>query len=164
MSTSSSSDPHSTEPCAPASWRLPETPRPRPLTAGARVPDSHVSLEGKRALVVEDSWHIAFAVKCLLENAGMIVLGPAAREDAAEALLAESTPDVAVIDINLHGRLAVGLVDALNARGVPVIVVSGYEMLEELKGKVDAFLTKPVRSRALIASLRGALARGNHAV
>ena len=122
-----------------------------------------ISLEGKQALVVEDSWHIAFAVKCLLENSGMRVIGPAARIEAAEALLAESTPDVAVIDVNLHGTLAVGLVDVLNARGVPVIVVSGYEIVDAIEGKVDAFLTKPVRSRALISALKQALSPGRQA-
>lgn len=116
-----------------------------------------VSLEGKRALVVEDSWHIAFATKSLLENAGMVVMGPVAQADAAETLLAAATPDVAVIDVNLHGTLALGLVDRLNALRIPIVVVSGYEMVDALEGKISVFLKKPVRSRVLMAAVRSQL-------
>lgn len=119
--------------------------------------ESAPSLEGRLALIVEDSWHIAVAMKSLLENAGLVVLGPAGRVEAAEELLAKTRPDIAVIDINLHGEMAYGLVDRLNALGVPIIVVSGYGPHEEISGKVSAVLSKPVRSRQLVQALQAAL-------
>lgn len=143
------------EPSPAAAWAAHEPPQ-APREGPAARPSS---LEGKLALVVEDSWHIAFAMKCLLENAGLVVIGPAARAEAAEAMLADRTPDVALVDINLRGETALDLVEALRARRVPVIVVSGYEMADGWAGKVEAFLPKPVRSGTLIATLRSVLDR-----
>jgi DNA-binding response OmpR family regulator len=110
-------------------------------------------------MLVEDSWLNAAAMKSLLENTGLTVIGPAARLEVAEAMLVATTPDIAVVDVNLHGKLALGLIDRLNERHVPVIVVTGYEQVDGLEGKVAAFLTKPVRSRVLIAALQSALAQ-----
>jgi DNA-binding response OmpR family regulator len=118
-----------------------------------------VSFQGKTAMLVEDSWLNAAAMKSLLENTGLTVIGPAARLEVAEAMLVATTPDIAVVDVNLHGKLALGLIDRLNERHVPVIVVTGYEQVDGLEGKVAAFLTKPVRSRVLIAALQSALAQ-----
>jgi CheY-like chemotaxis protein len=144
------------EPSPGLAWVAPE---PQPATQ--QGPSAQTgSLQGKLALVVEDSWHIAFAMKCLLENAGLVVIGPAADTDAAEALLSDRRPDVALIDINLRGETALDLVETLKARSIPVIVVSGSEMPDGLAGKVEAFLTKPVRSRALMAMLRSVLDPG----
>jgi len=53
-------------------------------------------LKGVRVLVVEDSWHVARAIKSALEEIGMVVAKPAATLAAAKRLIAEHIFDLAV--------------------------------------------------------------------
>ena len=59
-------------------------------------------LKGARILLVEDSWHVGNAIKRLLRTLGADVAGPAATIVDAERLVAERTPDVAIVGINLR--------------------------------------------------------------
>ena len=97
---------------------------------------------GKRLLVVEDEFVIALDLQNLLEAAGHEVVALAASVADALALLdgdgrgdgggdAESGRrppllDGAVLDVNLRGEPATPVADALAARGVPFVFVSGY--------------------------------------
>jgi DNA-binding response OmpR family regulator len=114
-----------------------------------------VSLNGVKVLLVEDTWHVAQALKSVLENCGMNIVGPAATIADAEQLLLNTIPDLAVVDINLRGEMSYDLIDQLHRQGVPVVVVSGYEVLPQLEGKVIATLVKPIRAGALLGILRG---------
>lgn len=106
-------------------------------------------------LLVEDSWHVGKAMKNLLGALGASVAGPAATSAEAEQLIAEQVPDVAIVDFSLrHGERAQGLIDKLNARGVRVVVVSGYEEVPLTPGTIAAVLQKPVREADLLAALR----------
>jgi CheY-like chemotaxis protein len=87
---------------------------------------SSVHLEDVRVLVVEDTWHVANAMKGLLEDLGMAVIGPAATLGEAERLVAAQMPQMAIIDVNLKCKMAYGLIQHLHEAAVPVIVVSGY--------------------------------------
>jgi DNA-binding NtrC family response regulator len=113
-----------------------------------------VSLNGVSVLLVEDTWHVAQAVKSVLETCGMDIVGPAATIANAELLLGQRVPDMAVVDINLRGEMSYGLIDQLHRQGIPVVVVSGYEVLPMLDGKVIATLIKPIRAGALLGILR----------
>jgi DNA-binding response OmpR family regulator len=117
------------------------------------------SLSGVRILIVEDSWHVALAMRTLAENFGMLVAGPAATVAEAEALLLSHTPDVAVVDIHLRDEMAYGVIDRLHAEGVPIVVTSGYEVLPFGNSQVEAILTKPFRATDLLAHLRRIIAR-----
>ena len=86
-------------------------------------------LKGVRVLVVEDTWPVGKALKSALEGIGMLVAGPVATVADAERLLAEQTPDLAVVDINLKGEFSYGLIDQLHGQGVRVVVLTGYTML-----------------------------------
>ena len=66
-------------------------------------------LRGMRVLLVEDSWQVADALKLLLEKAGMIVSGPVASANEAQSLVAEHSPTLAVVDVNLKGEMAYAL-------------------------------------------------------
>ena len=107
-------------------------------------------------LVVEDQWHVASALKSLLETEGMEVSGPAATTAHALRLATDKKLDLAVVDINLKGEMAYGLIDQLNDQGVRVVVVSGYAVLPGLTEKVAAVLQKPFNGPALLAALRRA--------
>lgn len=115
-------------------------------------------LRDLRVLVVEDSWHVANALKALLEELGVSVTGPAASLEEAERLLDARTHDLAIVDINLKGQMAYGLIDRLNERGVPVVIISGYAVPQVAQSKVAAVLQKPFSARSLLAILRQAAA------
>ena len=98
-----------------------------------------VSGGGKRLLVVEDEFVIALDLQNLLEAAGHEVVALAASVADALALLdgdggGDAEPgrrrppllDGAVLDVNLRGEPATPVADALAARGVPFVFVSGY--------------------------------------
>ena len=116
-------------------------------------------MRGVRVLVVEDHWHVAIALKSVLETEGMEVSGPAAATADALRLATEHKPDLAVVDMNLKGEMAYGLIDQLRDQGVRIVVVSGYAVLPQLTEKVAAFLQKPFNGRELLAAMRGALSR-----
>jgi CheY-like chemotaxis protein len=115
-------------------------------------------LNGLRVLVVEDSWHVASALKSLLEELGVDVAGPAATLEDAERLLAAREPETAIVDINLRGEMAYGLIDRLHSQGVRVVVISGYAVPKVAEGKVAAILQKPFSAKSLLAVLRQAAA------
>lgn len=85
-------------------------------------------LTGLRILVVEDRGLIAGKIVRALEAAGCVLLGPAATLEAGFALLADAgdRPDAAVLDIDLRGELVYPLAEALQARGVPLLFVTGF--------------------------------------
>ena len=130
-----------------------------PSSSLESLPEAGCSaLRGVRVLVVEDAWHVATALRAMLETLGMEVVGPAATIFEAERLSAEHTPEVAVVDVNLKGEMAYGLIDQLNDRRVPMIVVTGYAVLPRLCAKkAVVILQKPFKGPDLIAALRQAV-------
>jgi len=117
-------------------------------------------LQGLRILVVEDTWLVAKAMKTALEGMGMMVAGPAANAADAERLVAEARPDLAVVDVNLKGEMAYGLIDWMHDRGIRVVVVSGYALLPGSTQKAAAVLQKPFSGAELQATLRQVMHRG----
>ncbi len=112
-------------------------------------------LKGLSVLLVEDSWLVGMAMQDLLEMHGANVAGPAATEAEAERLLAERTPDVAIVDFNLReGALADGLIDRLHAQGIRVVVISGYATVPVSAEKIAVLLQKPVSEAQLLSILR----------
>jgi len=116
-------------------------------------------LNGVDVLVVEDSWHVAKAMKSALEQRGMRVVGPAANTSQARQLAAEQKPKLALVDVNLKTELACGLIEELYGQGVQIIVVSGYTVPPLPEGIVAAFLQKPITESDLITMLCATVAR-----
>ena len=117
-------------------------------------------LKGVRVLVVEDTWPVGKALKSALEGIGMLVAGPVATVADAERLLAEQTPDLAVVDINLKGEFSYGLIDQLHGQGVRVVVLTGYTMLPKSIEKAAAVLQKPLAGREILETLRQVMKQG----
>ena len=111
------------------------------------------ALNGVPVLVVEDSWHLAKAMKSALERVGMRVIGLAATTQEARHLVAAEKPRVALVDVNLTQELASDLIEELHGQGVNVIVVSGYTTPSLPKDAVAAFLAKPFSDADLIRIL-----------
>jgi DNA-binding response OmpR family regulator len=114
-------------------------------------------LKGVRILVVEDQWHVANALKLLFEAEGMEVVGPVGTVAGALRLATEQKTDLAVVDINLKGEMAYGLIDHLHDQGVRIVVASGYAVLPRLTEKGIAVLHKPFNGPQLLATLRRAV-------
>jgi CheY-like chemotaxis protein len=116
-------------------------------------------LGGMRVLLAEDSWHVAYAIQTVLEHAGAVVLGPAATVADLDRLAAQERFDAVVADINLHGELSSGALEALARRGVPVVVITGYGESPPMVPRAATTLQKPVAADDLIAALRNVAGR-----
>lgn len=120
---------------------------------------SHANaLCGQRILVIEDEWIVAQSYVAILENLGVTASGPAGTLADALRVIESGPIDAALVDMNLNGEMAYSVVDALNARGVAVVVVTGYDVVPDFENKVSAFLKKPVRAEALIKAFRSVIA------
>jgi DNA-binding response OmpR family regulator len=109
----------------------------------------------ERVLVVEDEALIAFDVADHLTEAGFQVVGPAASVAAALKLLDAQGCDLAVLDVNLGRETAAPIADALNARSIPFLALSGYSNDQFPEGLRRApTLAKPVDPKKLVAELR----------
>ncbi|QNE32502.1 response regulator [Sphingomonas sp. NBWT7] len=83
--------------------------------------------ESGRILIVEDDYFIAHDLANGFEKAGIRIIGPVPSLSQALAILEQHRIDGAVLDINLDGEKVYEVADALMARGVPVVFVTGYE-------------------------------------
>ena len=110
-------------------------------------------LRGVSVLVVEDAWHVAKAMKGVLEQLGMHVLGPAATMLEARRLLATQRPRAALVDVNLRGEMAWDLIDDLREQSVEVVVMSGYALPDTSRGRPLTHLQKPFDATELMAAL-----------
>ena len=102
-------------------------------------------LSGVSILVVEDAWHVAKAMKGMLEQLGMNVLGPAATMAEARRLLATQRPRAALVDVNLRGEMAWDLIDDLREQGIDVVVMSGYALPDASRDRSDDLFAETVR-------------------
>ena len=86
------------------------------------------SLKGRRLLLVEDDFLIAYDFAESLRALGADVLGPVGNIDDALDLIAE-TPDIdgAVLDLNLGGEMSYPIADALAERSIPFVFTTGYD-------------------------------------
>jgi DNA-binding NtrC family response regulator len=118
------------------------------------------SLTGRRVLVVEDEAIISMMVEDALMDAGAVVVGPASSVEKALDLIARGDLiEAAAIDMNLNGRLVTPVAQALAARGIPVVMLTGYDLAgipEELKGL--PLVSKPFSPDRLVEAIGAALA------
>src|SRR5690606_4707 len=125
----------------------------------------HGQLAGVRILVAEDSLPITVVVETAIEAEGGTLIGPAASLDDACALARAESPDLAVIDLNLEQRSALGLVCDLAAAGVKVVVATGYDLDAETRRRLAGIpvLIKPYTAAQLIERIAAALSSGKPA-
>jgi DNA-binding NtrC family response regulator len=115
------------------------------------------SLQGARALVVEDHRSVADALASVLTDAGIEVVGPVATQIEAEQLALAQRPDLALVDLNLGREEAVDLIPWLLERRLGVIVMSGLAMLPKELGQDIPFLQKPFSGEELLAAMHQGL-------
>ncbi len=84
------------------------------------------ALAGRRILLVEDSPVVGPFTADLLGDLGCDVVGPAPNMMAARDLVDGEQFDAAILDIHIRGEVVFPLLDALDERGVPFLLTSGY--------------------------------------
>lgn len=107
-----------------------------------------------RILVVEDHAPMARSMVAALTAAGWIA--EAVGELAAALDAARQSPiDLAVIDRSIRGESAFGIIDALQTRGLPCLLVSGHPRSTlPQQYRHLAFLEKPFAMRDLVAAVK----------
>lgn len=106
-------------------------------------------------LIVEDELLIATSLEMALEAAGYRILGPAATLEDAQALLDRQRPDAALIDYRLARTTTEPLLPTLEASGIPVCVLTGYERAQlPAAYERHALLEKPFSMKALVDMLQ----------
>jgi DNA-binding response OmpR family regulator len=89
--------------------------------------DSGQPLEHKRVLIVEDEFLLGLSLLEDLAEAGADVIGPVSTLDEALEVVTSETFDLALLDINVRGEMSFAVADALTARNVPLIFLTGYD-------------------------------------
>ncbi|SHI37947.1 response regulator [Wenxinia saemankumensis] len=113
-----------------------------------------------KVLVVDDEALIALDMVGIVEMAGHSVLGPAFSLDAGFSLLETEVPDVALLDIDVGGRLVWPLARRLVDMGAVPVFISANSAHPELSGEFGGcpFIDKPATPADIDAALAGAWA------
>ena len=117
-------------------------------------------LNGRRVLVVENQYAVALDLCEGLGREGASIVGPASCvEDALEMLESSGRPDIAVLDIKLHGGLVYPVADRLEQLGVPYLFTTACEPHEiPERYRLAPRFDKPIRLTSIIAAIREQIA------
>lgn len=115
-------------------------------------------------LIVDDDVAIGNLEQLVLERAGYNVLRAYSGTEAV-LLLKEKHPNLILLDLMLPGLSGEEILDAVNARGIPVIVVSAKVAVDDkvnllMGGAVD-YMTKPFDTKELLARVAVHLRRND---
>ena len=110
-------------------------------------------------LLVEDEALIALDLAFELEAAGLAVVGPVGTLADGLRRAREASLRAAVLDVNLRGEMSFPIADALRARALPLLFLTG-ERASRLPPRLRAVevLSKPVDPARLVARVRALLA------
>lgn len=107
--------------------------------------------------MVEDEPIVGMLLEDMLLDLGVAVIGPAATLAEALALTGEGGLDAALLDVNLGGERSYPVAEALAARGVPFLFLTGYGEAAWPGG--GETIQKPYRSDQIAAGLERVLSR-----
>jgi CheY-like chemotaxis protein len=116
---------------------------------------STTDLQGLSVFVVEDEALVFFLLEEILLDAGCSVIGPGmSLKKAAELAETRQDIDVAILDVNLAGKMVYPVAEILKRRGIPFAFTTGYGetgLSEEWRGA--AVISKPWAEADMIAAL-----------
>ena len=116
------------------------------------------ALTGLSVLLVEDEAIVSLLLESMLMDLGCGEIWYAGGVEEALEILAERTPDVAVLDVNLAGEPAYPIARQLAAAAVPFIFATGYGaggIQEDWAGR--PVIQKPFQCETLALALASAL-------
>jgi DNA-binding NarL/FixJ family response regulator len=116
--------------------------------------ESGRALDNVRVLLVEDEPLVAVDVADQLSHAGAHVIGPCSTAGRAMAALDEHDIDVAIVDYVLADDNSEGLQAALERKGIPFIVVTGYPRALVRRDMRQRVLSKPIPPDVLATTLK----------
>jgi DNA-binding response OmpR family regulator len=113
-----------------------------------------MSVKGLRVFVVEDEPMIRMLVMDMLGELGCHVAAEAGDVEKAAKLAQSAEFDLALLDVNLKGKLITPVAELIRARELPIIFATGYgsEGLPEEFRDFPA-LQKPFQLEALAAMI-----------
>ena len=109
-------------------------------------------LDGMCVLVAEDEPLLAMDLEMALEDAGAVVLGPAASLSKALELAQAATIDAAILDVNLRGEEVYPAAQALSLKGVAILFHTAHGRAAELESMFPGagVCMKPVSPEVLV--------------
>jgi len=122
-----------------------------------------VETEGARLLLVDDDPELCELTQTYLSLQGFNV-DCVSSGAAMDAHLAETTPDLVILDLMLPGEHGLSIAQRLKAaKGLPIIIVSAQgedvDRIVGLEVGADDYLSKPFNPRELLARVRAVLRR-----
>ena len=112
---------------------------------------------GLRVLVVEDEAIIRMMVVGMLEELGHTIAAEAGHLDKAVELARSTNFDIAVLDVNVGGKIISPVAEVIKGRGLPIIFATGYGPAGVPLGFKDRpILQKPFELKALAAAINRA--------
>lgn len=116
----------------------------------------------KKLLLVDDDALVLATFSRGLRDAGYLVLVAATGEEAL-ALVANDSPDLAILDIRMPGISGIDVSRHLQKHAVPVIHLSAYDDQETLNAALEqgalGYLVKPIDVAKAIPTIETALKR-----
>lgn len=120
--------------------------------------EHRTTLAGLRVLVVEDEMLVSLLIEDVLIDQRCTVVGPFERVPGALAAAQTEALDLAVLDVNIAGVKVYPVAEALAARHIPFVFVSGYGQnaipIDRPSWRV---CSKPFRPRDLVTMLEDQL-------
>jgi CheY-like chemotaxis protein len=117
-----------------------------------------MSAKGLRIFIVEDEAMIRMMVVDMIEELGHVVAAEAGQIDQALELAQSADFDLAILDVNVNGKIITSVAELIKNRNLPLIFATGYDAA----GVPEEFeeypaLQKPFQLEALAASIEEAL-------
>lgn len=119
--------------------------------------------EGKRILVVEDSYLAAIQIEECLNQLGFQVVGPVSTLDEGKRLAEQQDIQGAILDINIIGGNSSPIAQVLRDRDCPFFFVTGYASPQHLPEDLSSVrrLRKPVTEKQLAQAIDEDFVAGN---
>lgn len=115
---------------------------------------------GARALILEDEPILGFALEDMLSEIGHWEIELCTRLEEAHKYLNNGLPNLAILDVNIHGQLSYPIADRLLAAGVPYIFATGYGDLTHPQLHQEAItVTKPYSLSHIADAVNAAVSR-----
>ncbi len=118
------------------------------------------SIAGLSILLVEDEFLIAIDAQDMLMEMGAASVDMAGTFEEADRIISTKHFDLAVLDVNLNGRMSFPLAEKLSHAGTPVLFGTGYSLLSRpIHGYENGTcVSKPYTAQTLKQGLLAALA------
>jgi DNA-binding response OmpR family regulator len=115
-------------------------------------------LPRRSILLVEDEPLLAMDVEAILRGVGFDVAGPATTTAEAFRLILADTPDAALLDLNLGTEMVFPLLDHLDEKKIPFLILSGHsQQMVPPRHRRRPFLQKPCDPAVLLRAVRQVL-------